>query len=136
MYVVRERWRDAPSRFEDPADYAASSLEHSTEQLDYYDCTENGCDRDCDLQCNVRLSDSCGGATRLLPVDRGTWVLLLRVCASCEAWAGETASTNYRFAVMAAYERAAAKPDPAWARTAPRWMRWRKAIRRWFRQRL
>ncbi|WP_067977094.1 hypothetical protein [Mycolicibacter icosiumassiliensis] len=135
--VVRERWRDAPGRRWGTVDYAALSLEHSTEQLDHHNCTTEGCAGDCDLRCTAHIAEACGGPTRLLPVDRGTLVLLFRACDACLAKAARDASTNTQLAIMAAHERVAFKPAPAQpTRPTPTWMRWRTAIRRWFRRRL
>ncbi|OBH17061.1 hypothetical protein [Mycolicibacter sinensis] len=133
--VVRERWRDRPGRRWGTVDYTVGMLEHLAEQLDYHDCADDGCAGDCDLRCNVNITKACGGPTRLLPVDRGTLVLLFRCCRNCEDSAGTTASTNLQIALMEVHERLADQTDPAWARTAPWWMRWRAAIRRRLRRR-
>jgi hypothetical protein len=94
--VVRERWRDSPNRLHDTTDYFVHLYEFLTEQLDHHDCTEFGCDRNCDLACSVHIAKACGGATRLLPVNRGTLVLLMRICGTCEELAGQIASNTYR----------------------------------------
>lgn len=134
--VVRERWRDTPGRRWGTVDYTAGMLEHLTEQLDYHDCAVHGCDGECDLRCTVHIAKACGGPTRLLPVDRGTLVLLFRCCRNCEELAGDTASTNLQIALMEIHDRLAVEPTQAPpAHTAPWWMRWRAAIRRRLRRR-
>ena len=110
--VVRERWRDAPGRQFGTVDYAAGMFGHLTEQLDYRDCTDHGCGGDCDLACSVNVTKACGGPTRLLPVDRGTLVLLFRCCRNCESLAGKIAATNHQIAVMEAHERLAGEAHP------------------------
>lgn len=96
VYIVRERWRDAPNRQRTTTDYFAQLFEFLVEQLDYHDCTKFGCDGDCDLKCSVRLAKACDGVTRLLPVNRGTLVLLFRCCTACEVLAGQIAANAYK----------------------------------------
>jgi hypothetical protein len=96
VYVVRERWRDSPNRDWTTTDYFANLFEFLVEQLDYHDCTKFGCDGNCDLKCSVRLAKACDGVTRLLPVNRGTLVLLFRCCTACEVLAGQIAANTYK----------------------------------------
>ncbi|PQM52507.1 hypothetical protein C5U48_09390 [Mycolicibacter virginiensis] len=102
---------------------------------------------DYELRCNVNIANDCtaplspdvndfgGGTTRLMLLRRGQFILLFRCCQECERLAGQLSDTNYQIAVIEAHERLADMPDPAWVRTAPRWMRWRAAIRRRLRRR-
>jgi hypothetical protein len=116
VYIVRERWRDAPDREWSTTDYFAHLFEFLLEQLDYHDCTKFGCDGDCDLKCSVRLAKACDGVTRLLPVNRGTLVLLFRCCTACEVLAGQIAAnthkTNWKLAEIEARERLPPDPTP------------------------
>lgn len=96
VYVVRERWRDSPDRVNSTTDYFAQLFEFLVEQLDYHDCTKFGCDGNCDLKCNVHIAKACGGVTRMLPVNRGTLVLLFRCCTTCEVLAGQIAANTYK----------------------------------------
>jgi hypothetical protein len=96
VHIARDRWRDSPNRLHDTTDYFVHLYEFLTEQLDYHDCTELGCDRNCDLACTVNIAKACDGPTRLLPVNRGTLVLLFRCCRVCEELAGQIAANTYR----------------------------------------
>jgi hypothetical protein len=65
---------------------------------------------DDELRCTINTAENCtaqapvfsGGTTRLMPVHRGQFILLWRVCRACEAQARETAERNFRFNIMAA----------------------------------
>lgn len=95
--IARDRWHDSPNRVQRPADYFASILRHTVDKLDHWDCTEYGCDREsCDLKCNVHIAKACAGTTRLLPVNRGTLILLFRCCEACEDLAGKIAENTYK----------------------------------------
>ena len=84
VHVVRERWRDSPTRKLTTADWAATSLRNSVDLADWFDCAKFGCDsHGCLPGCDVRLSPGCSGTTRLLPVHRGTLILLFRCCWAC-----------------------------------------------------
>jgi hypothetical protein len=83
--IVRDRWHDSPTRRPSTVSYAAGHLAHKLDTLDHFRCERYGCAGGCGLECNVSVSPDCGGATRLLPVDRGSLVLLFRCCWSCEA---------------------------------------------------
>lgn len=72
--IVRERWHDSPNRRFTTAGYAAGMLAHRLDLAVYGD-----------EPCNVIVSTECERETRLLPVDRGSLVLLFRVCWDCEA---------------------------------------------------
>lgn len=98
VHVVRDRWRDAPNRAPNTVEYAAGSLGHLRSTHDHWKCDEYGCDHEtvCDLRCNVRLAKACGGTTRLLPVDRGTLIMLFRCCRVCEELAGKIAENTYK----------------------------------------
>jgi hypothetical protein len=100
--VVREQWRDSPNRVHDTTGYYTHLYEFLAEQLDHHDCKEFGCDRSCDLKCTVHIAKACAGPTRLLPVNRGTLVLLFRCCRVCEELAGQVASNTYRMSVKIA----------------------------------
>lgn len=80
--IVRDRWHDSPNRRFTTVGYAAGHLAHKLDTLDYFRC---GCQGNCGLECNVNVSPDCERETRLLPVDRGTLMLLFRCCWSCEA---------------------------------------------------
>ena len=84
--VVRERWREQPNRKPKPAEYFGGMLAHM--RRDYV------AEVDCDAACNVGIVKACGGATRLLPANRGTVVLLFRCCRECEDLAGQIAQAN------------------------------------------
>jgi hypothetical protein len=98
VHIVRDRWRDAPNRAPNTVEYAAGSLGHGRSTHDHWKCTEYGCDHEkvCDLQCHVGLAKACGGATRLLPVDRSPLVMLFRCCRVCEDLAGKIAENTYK----------------------------------------
>ena len=96
---------------------------------------------DDELRCTINLAENCtaqapvfsGGTTRLMPLQRGQFLLLWRVCRACESTARQTAETDYKMGVIEAHERAATAPLPAWARRAPWWLRLRAALARRFR---
>ncbi|WP_142706800.1 hypothetical protein [Mycobacterium shimoidei] len=96
--IVRDRWHDQVNRDRrmSPAAEMASVLQHDINMLDRWDCAEYGCDGDCDLSCTVHIAKACGGTTRLLPVNRGTLVLLFRCCRVCEVLAGKIAANTYQ----------------------------------------
>jgi hypothetical protein len=84
--------------------------------------------------CQVQIMPQCGGtdgqrAVEFWPCLRGRYLLMFMVCPACRDRAIEIAEDGQTLAVLAAHERLADMPDPAWARTAPRWMRWRAAAR-------
>lgn len=59
-----------------------------------------------DRECNVNISQSCGGPTDLLPYDAGAFLLVFEVCEPCMAYAGAAADTGYELSVMEAHARA------------------------------
>jgi hypothetical protein len=89
--VVRERWRE--QRFGTPAEDAAGRIQHARDVLDNFTCS---CINYCDLGCSVNIAKACGGTTRLLPVNRGTLIMLFRCCDACEVLAGQIAANSYR----------------------------------------
>lgn len=126
-------------------------IQYKQEVDDYWRYGKEGNPRypaDYELRCTVNIASGCtaplspdaddfrGGTTRLMVLQRGQFILLFRCCRECEQFAGELSDTNYQIAVMEAHERLADMSDPAWARSAPRWRRWKAAVRRWFRRRL
>lgn len=82
--IVRDRWHDSPTRRPTPVSYAAGHLAHKLDTLDWFRCDRYGCTGGCGLECNVSVAPDCGGTTRLLPVDRGSLILLFRCCWGCE----------------------------------------------------
>ncbi len=94
--IVRDRWRDAPTRRLSTVSYAAGSLAHKVDTLDYCDCSRYGCEGSCGLECNVRLAPACDDTARLLATDRGTLILLYRSCWSCGDVAGKIAAETYK----------------------------------------
>lgn len=83
--IVRERWRDSPNRRFTTVGYAAGQLAHKLDTLDWFRCERYGCQGGCGLECNVNVALGCDRETRLLPVDRGSLVLMFRCCWGCEA---------------------------------------------------
>lgn len=99
--VIRDRWRDAPNRMQKPVDYFASM--YTSGVPDFFDCARYGCTGgDCDRACSVHLAKACAGPTRAMPVNRGTLILLFRMCRACEDLAGKIAANTYRTAVVQA----------------------------------
>ncbi|MEZ0354091.1 hypothetical protein [Mycobacterium sp. pR1184] len=98
--VVRDRWHDAPNRRLTTTGYFASMVDLETSN-DYRD-------GDCGPRCDVQLAESCTATTRLMPVDRGTLIVLLRWCWACEdvacKIAAETYETNAKIAEFEACE--------------------------------
>lgn len=74
VFVVRDRWHDSPNRRGSTTDYAAGMFANNLDTAIY-----------CDAPCTVNIAENCGGETRLLPVDRGTLIMLFRCCWACEA---------------------------------------------------
>ena len=73
-----------------------SDIERYAYLLSY--AAQNGCD--------IRLAPGgCSKGTVFLPLQRGQFIVVFEVCAACEAWAWETAETNFRFNVMAAQDK-------------------------------
>lgn len=83
--IVRDRWHDSPTRRPTPVSYAAGHIANKLDTLDWFHCERYGCAGGCGLECNVNVAADCGGRTRLLPVDRGSLILLFRCCWGCEA---------------------------------------------------
>lgn len=107
VHVVRDRWHDSPNRRFTTAGYAATELGLERSMYDHWGCTEHGCDAvGCGSECTVGLAKACGGTTRLMPVDRGTLILLFRCCQVCEELAGSIAAnahkTNWKLAEIEA----------------------------------
>ncbi len=99
--VIRDRWRDAPNRMQKPVDYFASM--YTSGVPDFFDCARYGCTGgDCDRACSAHLAKACAGPTRAMPVNRGTLILLFRMCRACEDLAGKIAANTYRTAVVQA----------------------------------
>lgn len=94
--VVRDRWHHEGNRDRsmNPTEEMASALAHDVEMDDYEAHTNETSLRehsaDYEQRCNVNIAKDCtaplsrdvsdygGGTTRLLPVDRGTLILLFR----------------------------------------------------------
>lgn len=99
--VIRDRWRDNPNRVQKPVDYFASM--YTSGVPDFFDCARYGCTGgDCDRACSVHLAKACAGPTRAMPVNRGTLILLFRMCRACEDLAGKIAANSYKRAVVSA----------------------------------
>ncbi len=87
-------------------------------------------------RCQVRTAEICdkacanGRSLEFWPYLAGRILLMIPICGSCRNKACETAETNYTFAEIAARERSADLPAPAWAREAPAWRRWWAKVRR------
>lgn len=107
--VVRDRWHDGRNldRNMSPAEEMASTLALDVQVDDYWCYGGDGNPRywgDYERRCNVNIAHDCtaplspdvndygGGTTRLLPVNRGTLILLFRCCRACEVEAGKTAT--------------------------------------------
>lgn len=97
--VIRDRWRNNPNRETRPVDYFAAM--YGNRLPDYFDCVRYGCTGDCDRACSVRLAKACAGPTRTMPVNRGTLILLFRMCRECEDLAGQIATNGYKRSVIA-----------------------------------
>jgi hypothetical protein len=53
--------------------------------------------------CDIRLAPGgCSKGTVFLPLQRGPFIVVFEACDACDAWARETAETNFKFGVMAA----------------------------------
>jgi hypothetical protein len=98
VHVVRDRWRESPNRKPTTTEYAAAGLGLERSLYEHWKCDEYGDDHEkaCDLHCKVALAKACGGTTRLLPVDRGTLIILWRCCRNCEELAGKIAENTYK----------------------------------------
>lgn len=97
--VIRDRWRDNPNRKQKPVDYFAGM--YMSGIPDFFDCARYGCTGgDCDRACSVHLAKACAGPTRAMPVNRGTLILLYRMCWKCEDLAGQIAANSYKSAVI------------------------------------
>jgi hypothetical protein len=102
VLVLRDRWRSATSRVRQskPVEFFGGEVGHDRamwqNHADVYEGTG--------LACNVRIAKACAGPTRMLPVNRGTLVLLFRCCRGCEDLAGKIADnthqTNIKIAEM------------------------------------
>ncbi len=87
-------------------DYFSDMLRFFAEIDDYHRYSAGA---DCELRCTINIAEHCtaqarafsGGTTRLMPLQRGQFVLLWRVCRACEAKACETVETIFRTNVMA-----------------------------------
>jgi hypothetical protein len=64
----------------------------------------------------MRLAKTCGGPTGVMPVERGTMVMLFRCCRECEALACKIAANNRKTAIVRARADlppgAVVMPDP------------------------
>lgn len=106
--VIRDRWHDPlnRNRIHKPVDYFAGM--YGCQLSDFFDCGGYGCDGNCGRACSVRLAKACRGPTGILPVGRGTLVMLCRCCRECEALAGDIAADKYK--ASAERERAELPP--------------------------
>jgi hypothetical protein len=112
--------RQLPGLLERGADYHAGLL-----QLygSVYDGAREG-------DCSIRLAPDCGGPNSMMTWTYGAFLLVFRCCEECNLLARENAEVGYKLGLMEANERLAEIPLPAWARTAPRWARFRAWLRR------
>lgn len=90
------------------------------------------------ISCQVRVADVCRMTSPWRTVEFWPWLcgrylLMFPVCPACRDRAIDTAVDGYKFREIAAFEQLAEQPEPAWARTAPWWLRARAALRRWLR---
>ncbi len=99
--VVRDRWRENPNRKPSTGEFVTGDLGG----LRNLDGTQRS------PKCTVGIAKACAGATRLLPVDRGTLVLLFWCCRGCEALAGDFADNSHRTNVKIAELEAALRYD-------------------------
>ena len=85
-------------------------------------------------KCMVRLAPKCwattNGRCEFWPYLCGQFLLMFAICPACRDRAIAIADDGQKLAVMAAHERLPEQRDPAWARTASWWLRWRAALRR------
>jgi len=71
----------------------ATDIERHAYMLNYH--SRNGCE--------IRMAPRpCGENTVFLPVQRGPFIVAFEICAACEAWAWDTAESNFKFNVLAA----------------------------------
>lgn len=112
--------RPLPGRVERGVDYHTGLL-----QLygSVYDGAREG-------DCSIRLARDCGGPNSMMTLTYGAFLLVFRCCEKCNLLARENAEVGYKLSLMEAHERLAEIPLPAWARTAPSWMRVRAWLRR------
>jgi hypothetical protein len=53
--------------------------------------------------CDVQLSlDGCSGRAVYLPHEHAPFIVVFSICAACDAWARETAETNFKLGVISA----------------------------------
>ena len=94
VLVLRDRWRSEVNRDREskPVEFFGGEVSHDRAMWERHADVHptNG------LACNVCIAKTCAGATRMLPVNRGTLVLLFRCCRECEDLAGHIADNNYR----------------------------------------
>lgn len=93
--IVRDRWHDPlnANRVGKPVAYFASM--HGCQLPDFFDCSRFGCHcGNRGRECSVRLAKTCGGTTGVMPVCRGTLIMLFRCCQECETLAGKIAANN------------------------------------------
>jgi hypothetical protein len=85
--------------------------------------------------CQVRIVPVCDSLSarslEFWPYHTGHKLLMFPICGFCRKKAEAIAEDGLKLSTIAAYEQLAEQPDPAWARTAPRWRRWWVAARRW-----
>lgn len=46
--------------------------------------------------------DGCAGHAMYLPLERGQFLVVFRICRACDAWARETAEVRFRSNVLGA----------------------------------
>lgn len=112
--------RELPGLVERGVGYHASLLQLHASVYDGY--------RDGD--CSIRLAKICGGPNNMMTLSYGAFILVFRCCEECDLVAREYAEVGYKLGIIEANERLAEMPLPAWARTAPWWMRVRARLRR------
>jgi hypothetical protein len=110
VLVLRDRWRSEVNRNREakPVEFFGGSVGHDRAMWDRHADVYEGTG----LACNVRIAKACAGPTRMLPVNRGTVVLLFRCCRECEALAGRIADNNYRTNVKIADMETRLDGDP------------------------
>jgi hypothetical protein len=53
--------------------------------------------------CDIRLApNGCSGRVVYLPREHGPFIVVYGICRACDAWARETAETNFKLSVLAA----------------------------------
>lgn len=93
VLVLRDRWHSKfnGNRESKPVEFFGGDVGHDRaaweHHVDVHPTTG--------LACNVRIAKACAGPTRMLPLNRGTLILLFRCCRECEELGGRIADNNH-----------------------------------------